>query len=138
MSEHRVPSAADSPYDFQLYTLDWPRAELHRRINLRVDQMMADGLLDEVNALLSSGVTPEMQSMQGLGYKELIPVLQQNAPLSEAVEQIKTGTRNYARRQLIWFRRDKRIEWLPADQLSQAKQMIINRWEDPASWTSEL
>ena len=138
MSEHRVPSAADSPYDFQLYTLDWPRAELHRRINLRVDQMMADGLLDEVKALLISGVTPEMQSMQGLGYKELIPVLQQNAPLSEAVEQIKTGTRNYARRQLIWFRRDKRIEWIPADQLSQAKQMIINRWEDPASWTSEL
>lgn len=99
---------------------------------------MADGLLDEVKALLSSGVTPEMQSMQGLGYKELIPVLQQNASLSEAVEQIKTGTRNYARRQLIWFRRDKRIEWIPADQLSQAKQMIINRWEDPASWTSEL
>ena len=138
MSGHRVPSAADSPYDFQLYAIDWPRPELHRRINLRVDQMMQEGLLNEVKGLLRSGITAEMQSMQGLGYKELIPVIQQNASLDNAIEQIKTGTRNYARRQLIWFRRDKRIRWIAAEQLSCAKEMIINNWEDPAAWISTL
>ena len=74
--------------------------------------------------------------MQGLGYKQLIPVIQNGAPLADAVEQIKTGTRNYARRQLIWFRRDKRIRWIASDRLPQAKEEIIRSWEDPASWTS--
>ena len=136
MSAHRAPEAADAPYDFQLFAIDWPRAELHARINRRVDQMMAEGLLDEVRSLLRSGVSPEDQSMQGLGYKQLIPVIQNGAPLADAVEQIKTGTRNYARRQLIWFRRDKRIRWIASDRLAQAKEEIIRIWEDPASWTS--
>lgn len=138
MSAHRVPQAADAPYDFLLYAVDWPRSELHRRINLRVEQMMADGLLGEVEALLAAGVPPEAQSMQGLGYKELIPVLAGGAPLGDAVEQIKTGTRNYARRQLIWFRRDQRIRWLPSDQLKGAKDAILQTWEDPATWTTPL
>ena len=69
-------------------------------------------------------------------YKQLIPVIQDRASLSDAVEQIKTGTRNYARRQLIWFRRDKRIRWIASDRLPQAKEEIIRSWEDPASWTS--
>ena len=136
MSAHRAPEEANAPYEFQLFAIDWPRAELHARINRRVDQMMAEGLLDEVRGLLSSGVSPEDQSMQGLGYKQLIPVIQDRASLSDAVEQIKTGTRNYARRQLIWFRRDKRIRWIASDRLPQAKEEIIRSWEDPASWTS--
>ena len=136
MSAHRVPDAADGPYDFQVFAIDWPRAELHRRINLRVDQMMADGLPAEVQSLLNSGATPEMQSMQGLGYKELAPVLLRGAPLANAVEQIKTGTRNYARRQLIWFRRDTRVRWIASEKLPEAKDIIIKIWEDPASWIS--
>ncbi len=135
MSQHRAPQDADSPYDFQLYSIDWPRAEMHSRINLRVDQMLREGLLDEVDSLLQSGVTPDMQSMQGLGYKELIPVAQGRGVLKDAAEQIKTGTRNYARRQLIWFRRDQRIRWIPSDQLRSAHNTIIKNWEDPASWT---
>ena len=123
-------------YDFQVFAIDWPRAELHRRINLRVDQMMADGLPAEVQSLLNSGATPEMQSMQGLGYKELAPVLLRGAPLANAVEQIKTGTRNYARRQLIWFRRDTRVRWIASEKLPEAKDIIIKIWEDPASWIS--
>ena len=130
MTEHRAAETADSPYDFHLFALDWPRAELHRRINLRVDQMMEAGLPEEVKALLESGVKPEMQSMQGLGYKELIPALQGRISLAEATEQIKTGTRNYARRQLIWFRRDKRIRWLPAEDMKRARSAILNILED--------
>lgn len=137
MSAHQTPTDADAPYDFQLYAIDWPRAELHARINLRVEQMMREGLLEEVEGLLRSGIDASMQSMQGLGYKELIPVLQGRAKLQDAIEQIKTGTRNYARRQLIWFRRDKRVRWIPSDQLSHAKEIMIQNWEDPASWTSK-
>jgi len=138
MSAHRVPDAAQSPYDFLLYAVDWPRETLHQRINLRVEQMMQAGLENEVASLLASGVPADAQSMQGLGYKELIPVLQGNQPLKTAVEQIKTGTRNYARRQLIWFRRDKRIRWIPSDCLANAKQQMIQQWEDASTWTSTL
>ena len=136
MSAHRTPTAADSPYAFMLFAVDWPRETLHQRINLRVDQMMEQGLQNEVDQLLASGVPRDAQSMQGLGYKELLPVLLDGAPLRPAVEQIKTGTRNYARRQLIWFRRDQRIRWLPSYQLKNAKDQIIQAWEDPDSWIS--
>jgi len=128
MSEHKTPTDADSPYDFTLYAIDWPRHILHERINKRVDIMMQDGLMDEVRSLVASGVSAQAQSMQGLGYKELLPVISGSLPLSDAVEQIKTGTRNYARRQLIWFRRDKRIHWLPTDELSAAGKHIIDNW----------
>ena len=128
MSEHKTPTDADSPYDFTLYAIDWPRHILHERINQRVDTMMQDGLLDEVRSLVASGVSAQAQSMQGLGYKELLPVINDSLPLTDAVEQIKTGTRNYARRQLIWFRRDRRIQWLPSDELSTAAKHIIENW----------
>ena len=134
MSAHKTPTAADAPYEFHLYAVDWPRAELHQRINLRVDQMMRDGLLDEVESLLREGVPPEAQSMQGLGYKELIPVIQGHYALSDAVERIKTGTRNYARRQLIWFRRDPRIRWISNERLPDAQEEIIKNWEDLSQW----
>lgn len=130
MSQHKTPTDADSPYRFSLYAIDWPRHELHQRINLRVDLMIKAGLLDEVEALVRSGVPAEAQSMQGLGYKELLPVIANKNALNAAVEQIKTGTRNYARRQLIWFRRDKRIEWIDKDALKGAAQHIITAWKE--------
>lgn len=130
MSQHKTPTDADSPYDFSVYAIDWDRHILHDRINLRVDQMMKEGLLDEVRSLIASGVPSDAQSMQGLGYKELLPVLNGSMPLSDAVEQIKTGTRNYARRQLIWFRRDKRVHWIPSAQAFDTANDIIAQWRD--------
>ena len=130
MSQHKTPTDADSPYNFSLYAIDWPREELHRRINLRADLMMQAGLLEEVRSLVASGVPKDAQSMQGLGYKELLPVLTHESALAPAVEQIKTGTRNYARRQLIWFRRDKRIEWIPSTEIKTATQHIIENWKE--------
>ncbi len=115
-SAQELPPFQDSPYDFMLYAADYPRAELYERINQRVDDMMAAGLVSEVQALLTQGLTPDMQSMQGLGYKELVPYLEEQADLAESTEIIKRRTRNYAKRQLTWFRQDKRIKWLqPAD-----------------------
>ncbi len=130
MSAHRVPTQADAPYAFSLYAVDWPRAELHARINLRVDHMISDGLVEEVQSLLASGVSECAQSMQGLGYKELLPYLHCEISLSKAADEIKTGTRNYARRQLIWFRRDSRIRWISSADLSSAKKQIINDWKE--------
>ena len=130
MSQHKTPTDADSPYHFSVYAIDWDRHILHRRINGRVDQMMNEGLVEEVRALIDSGVPETAQSMQGLGYKELFPVLKGHLPLKEAVEQIKTGTRNYARRQLIWFRRDQRVHWIPSDRIQDTANDIIAEWKD--------
>lgn len=130
MSQHKTPTDADSPYDFSLYAIDWPRHELHQRINQRVDLMIKAGLVDEVRALVNAGIPASAQSMQGLGYKELLPVIGGSESLDAAIEQIKTGTRNYARRQLIWFRRDKRIKWIEKDTLPTAAKHIINSWKE--------
>ena len=123
LSSQKLPGPEDAPYDFQLYALDMPRDILYARVDQRVDQMMAEGLLKEVERLLDMGITEADQSMQGLGYKELIPVLTKKASLSDAVSLIKLRTRHYAKRQLTWFKRDERIIWLPAFSGKSIQQM---------------
>ncbi|MBR3739013.1 MAG: tRNA (adenosine(37)-N6)-dimethylallyltransferase MiaA, partial [Clostridia bacterium] len=113
LSSQKMPGPEDAPYDFQLYALDLPRNVLYSRVDQRVDEMMRQGLLDEVRRLKDSGLSPEAQSMQGLGYKELWPVLTGETSLSDAVSLLKLRTRHYAKRQLTWFKRDERIQWLP-------------------------
>ena len=114
-SDQKPPDPGDTPWRFRLFALDWPRDVLYRRIDARVDVMLAEGLLSEVRRLLESGVPAEAQAMQGIGYKELVPVLRDGAPLDEAAELIKRRSRNYAKRQLTWFRADKRIRWIAMD-----------------------
>ena len=130
LSRQKMPSFQDAPYDFQLYAVDMPRDTLYSRIDRRVDQMIADGLLDEVKGLLRAGLPPDAQSMQGLGYKEMLPVIRGEMALSDAAGLIKLRTRHFAKRQLTWFRRDQRIRWLPADlvQSEQAVDMICERY----------
>ena len=113
LSRQKMPEPEDAPYDFQLYAVDMPRDALYARVDERVDAMMAQGLLGEVKRLMDAGVSPAAQSMQGLGYKELIPVLTGDCSLPDAVSLIKLRTRHFAKRQLTWFRRDGRIRWLP-------------------------
>ena len=116
-SSQTLPPIQDSPYHFMLYGPDYPRAELYELIEKRVDDMMDAGLADEVQALLGQGLTPDMQSMQGLGYKELVPYFEGQATLAQSTDIIKRRTRNYAKRQLTWFRRDKRIKWLQPENI---------------------
>lgn len=130
MSEHRLLQSEQSPYDMRLFAISWPRDELHRRIGYRVDEMMEQGLFEEVKNLLSQGISPQAQSMQGLGYKELIPVINGTESILSATEHIKTGTRNYARRQLIWYRRDQRIHWLDSEHLDEAAEEVIRIWSE--------
>ena len=87
------------------------RDELYRRINARVDKMMAAGFLDEVKGLREAGVTPEMRSQSAIGYRELHQVLDETISSDEAVEKIKRNSRRYARRQLSWYRQADNIAW---------------------------
>lgn len=112
LSKQPKPEEDDSPYRFLLYAYDIPREVMYARCDKRVDQMIALGLADEVKQLLSLGVTEGHPSMQGLGYKEMIPYVKGHLPLSEAVSLIKLRTRHFAKRQMTWFRRDQRIVWL--------------------------
>ncbi|MDO9307640.1 MAG: tRNA (adenosine(37)-N6)-dimethylallyltransferase MiaA [Deltaproteobacteria bacterium] len=87
------------------------RAELYKRIELRVERMLADGLLDEVRGLLSAGFARELKALRSIGYKESIAHLLGEIPLEEAVRLIKRDTRHYAKRQLTWFKADPNILW---------------------------
>ena len=131
MSEQKMPGPEECPYDFQLYALELPRSILYARIEQRVDEMMKDGLLEEVRALHEKGVDEEAQSMQGLGYKDLLPVVKGEMPLADAVSLLKLRTRHYAKRQLTWFKRDERMQWLPWKldmDLGQLAAMICQRY----------
>lgn len=109
----------DSDYDIYFYVLTMDRAKLYERINRRVDIMMEKGLLEECIKLKEMGYTSFMQSMQGIGYKEILYHLEGKISLEEAVEMIKQGSRNYAKRQLTWFRRDPRAVFLDKDVLTE-------------------
>ena len=95
------------------------REKLYNRINLRVDMMMDKGLLEECIKLKEMGYNSSVQSMQGIGYKEIFYYLENKISLNEAVEMIKQGSRNYAKRQLTWFRRDPRAIILDKDIFSE-------------------
>ncbi|WP_411167655.1 tRNA (adenosine(37)-N6)-dimethylallyltransferase MiaA [Clostridium sp. MB05] len=109
----------NGPYDVNYYVLNMDREKLYNRINLRVDIMMERGLLDECIKLKEMGYNSSVQSMQGIGYKEIFYYLEHKISLNEAVEMIKQGSRNYAKRQLTWFRRDPRAIFLDKDIITE-------------------
>ncbi|MBR5590398.1 MAG: tRNA (adenosine(37)-N6)-dimethylallyltransferase MiaA [Anaerotignum sp.] len=105
-SEHNAEQKEkETPYDAAVIILNMDREKLYERIELRIDIMMEQGLLEEVKSLLDKGYTPDLVSMQGIGYKEFIPYFNGECSLEEAVIQLKTNTRRFAKRQLTWFRR---------------------------------
>lgn len=90
--------------DYAAFSIDFPREILYERINRRVDAMIKNGLVTEVQSLIDIGVTDKNQCMQGIGYKEIYSYLTGNISLEEAVEQIKLNTRRYAKRQITFFK----------------------------------
>ena len=102
--------ASEARYKFLAFGLNLPRDELYRRIETRLDQMMAQGFLDEALSLLK--YSRELPAMNCLGYKELFLYLDGSLSLDEAIQLIKRNTRRYSKRQLTWFRKDKRIKWI--------------------------
>jgi tRNA dimethylallyltransferase len=110
-------------YVFKIIGLTMDRKLLYERINARVDAMMNEGLALEVMNLYQT-YGDSLQSIQGIGYKELIVYLKGECTLDEAVENIKKATRNFAKRQMTWFMRDNRIKWLNTTYYSCLKELI--------------
>jgi tRNA dimethylallyltransferase len=113
-----------SPYNFAYFVLNDDRAVLYNRIDARVDKMYEAGIVDEVKSLLQEGCKPGMTSMDGIGYKELISYIQGEGSLDDALELIKKNSRNYAKRQLTWFRREKEVVWLDKTELKTEQQLL--------------
>ena len=125
ISEHNAKQKQkSSPYQFAYFVLTMDRARLYERINLRVDQMLNEGLLEEVRALKNQGLKKEMVSMQGLGYKEIFSYLDGECSLEEAVELLKKNTRHFAKRQLTWFKREPEAIWLNKDELPTTEALL--------------
>ncbi len=114
-------------YNAQIWGLTMDRELLYRQINQRVDQMIAKGLVDEVKGLVDQGLTRDATAGQAIGYKEILDVFSGESTLNEAIEAIKQRTRRYAKRQLSWFRHDKRVQWIDLDVTSQdeAARLIL-------------
>jgi tRNA dimethylallyltransferase len=100
-----------SIYDTVFVGLDMERSTLYERCDRRVDTMISRGLVGEVESLLAAGFRRALTAAQAIGYKELVPVVEEGADLEGAILAIKQATRRYAKRQLTWFRADKRIRW---------------------------
>ncbi|EOT27734.1 tRNA dimethylallyltransferase [Eubacterium sp. 14-2] len=113
ISEHNEEERRrESPYQFCYFVLNDDREKLYRRIDLRVDRMVEEGLVEEVRSLKQMGYNRRMVSMQGLGYKEILDYLEGGCTLEEAIYRIKRDTRHFAKRQLTWFRREREVTWI--------------------------
>ncbi len=109
----KLDARREGDYREALFALDWPREALYARIDARVNAMLAAGLVDEVRALMRDE-RGHPTAMQAIGYKEIAAALEGRIPMDEAVEMVKRLSRNYAKKQLTWFRRDPRTVWIPA------------------------
>lgn len=126
MSEHnKNAKEKETPYNLAFFVLNMDREKLYERINLRVDIMMNNGLEQEVRKLIEMGYSPELVSMQGLGYKEFIPYFNGEISLEHVVDDIKKYTRRFAKRQLTWFRGQTNGTWLDMGTLSKDKALEI-------------
>ena len=114
-----------SPYNLAYFVLNAPRELLYERIDRRVDEMLADGLVKEVEGLKAMGCHQGMVSMQGLGYKEILAYLDGENPLEEAVRILKRDTRHFAKRQLTWFRREPEVTWVNKDEFGYEDEKIL-------------
>ncbi len=114
-----------SPYRLCYFVLTQERSRVYEKINRRVDDMLSDGLVDEVRHLKEQGLTPEMTSMKGLGYAEMLRFLSGEIPYDEAVRLIKQNTRHFAKRQLTWFRREKDVVWINLDAYGSDEEKIL-------------
>lgn len=119
--ERKKTSAYQSCY----FVLNDARERLYRRIDERVDEMLGQGLVDEVRMLKEMGCEREMVSMQGLGYKELLAWMDNETTYEEAVSLIKRNTRHFAKRQLTWFRREEDVIWIDKNEFDYDEDRML-------------
>ena len=126
ISEHNERERQkESPYQFCYFVLNDRRECLYERIDQRVDQMIRNGLVQEVQTLKERGCTKQMVSMQGLGYKEIFSYLEGDCSLEETVYIIKRDTRHFAKRQLTWFKRERDVIWVQKDELNYDDKKLL-------------
>lgn len=121
--------AKERKFNFKQFGLNWDRELLYKNIDKRVDEMIAKGFVDEVKNILNKGYDRNLNSLNTVGYKEIIEHLEGNLTLERTVDLIKRNTRHYAKRQLTWFRKDKRIQWFDIrdfEELDQVAEKIIH------------
>ena len=118
---YRTNTATQRPFNIIKVGLELPREELYQRINQRVDAMVAQGLVQEVANLLPYR---HLNALQTVGYRELFDYFDGKITLPQAIEQIKTNTRHYAKRQMTWFKKDNTIQWLHPSQAYKALELI--------------
>ena len=126
-SHHEGLHRREAHYDARIWGLTMDRERLYARIDARVDQMVRDGLVDEVRLLAQHGLSADHTAGQAIGYKEILQALAGELSLDDAIELIKRRSRRYAKRQLSWFRHDVRVRWINLDELdlAQASELVI-------------
>ena len=130
-NKSKEPGGIESSYECRMFGMKLPREVLYSRVNATVDKMLADGLVAEVEKLLKKDLSRTAQ--QALGIKEITSFLNGEMSLEEASLELKKNTRRYAKRQLTWFRADKRIEWINADRpCEEIVDEIIGQVENEA------
>ena len=126
ISEHNEEQRQkDSPYDFSYFVLNDHRNLLYERIDKRVDEMIEEGLVEEVRNLKNMGYDRSYISMQGLGYKEILSFLEDEISLEEAIYILKRDTRHFAKRQITWFKREKEVIWVNKPDFEYHNDKII-------------
>lgn len=144
LSDSLAAQKKESPYDLCLIGLTMDRQILYKRIEDRIDQMLAEGLVAEVQGLLEKGYGRSLVSMQGLGYKEIAAYLEGETTLAEAVVLLKRDTRRFAKRQLSWFRHMKDIQWVDvlesgnfSENFEKIRDIIAGKFLSGLEYTSE-
>lgn len=123
-SEQRIGKKAERPFNIIKIGLSLPREVLYERINQRVDEMMEAGLLEEVKRLY---LHKKLHALDTVGYTELFDFIEDKITLEDAIALIKQNTRNYAKRQMTWFKKDDGLKWFQPDQLSDISAYIDNK-----------
>ncbi len=125
-SQQELTIKKNSPYNLVVIGLTMKRNYLYQRINDRIEQMLKKGLLEEVKSLLQKGYHGGLKSMQSLGYKHIIQYLKGEWDFETTITLFKRDTRRYAKRQLTWFRADKRVKWLEVDPFMDINSILNN------------
>ena len=112
-------------YDYAAFAIDYEREELYKRIDERVDKMIGNGLVEEVDGLIKNGINIKNQSMKGIGYKEIYSYLNGYCTLNEAIAAIKLNTKHYAKRQITFFKRLQGLVWLKPDNMDVLAERIV-------------
>ncbi|MBN2570831.1 MAG: tRNA (adenosine(37)-N6)-dimethylallyltransferase MiaA, partial [Ignavibacteriales bacterium] len=127
---HQDEYVRNNENEYYQFGLLWPRSLLYENINLRVEKMITDGLVKETKEILIKNYDRKLNSLNTVGYKEIIEYLDGKISLEKTIELIKRNTRHYAKRQMTWFNKDKRINWMPIssiDELGKISKIIIEK-----------